>query len=65
MARVAPAEFIRQVRVEASKISWPTRKETVSTTIMVLVMTMLLAIFFLGIDQVLGRAIRALLGAFA
>jgi preprotein translocase subunit SecE len=64
MARVAPAEFIRQVRVEASKISWPTRKETVQTTIMVLVMTLILAIFFLGIDQVLGRAIRGLLGAF-
>ncbi|MFN3287127.1 MAG: preprotein translocase subunit SecE [Sphingomonadaceae bacterium] len=65
MARVAPAEFIRQVRQEASKITWPTRKETVSTTIMVLIMTLILAIFFLGIDQVLGRLIRALLGAFA
>ncbi len=65
MARVAPGEFIRQVRVEASKITWPTRKETVSTTIMVLVMTLILAIFFLGIDQVLGRLVRALLGAFA
>jgi preprotein translocase subunit SecE len=65
MARVAPAEFIRQVRQEASKITWPTRKETVSTTIMVLIMTLVLAIFFLGIDQVLGRLVRALLGAFA
>ena len=65
MARVAPGEFIRQVRVEASKITWPTRKETVSTTIMVLVMTLILAIFFLGIDQVLGRLVRAMLGAFA
>jgi preprotein translocase subunit SecE len=65
MARVAPGEFIRQVRVEASKITWPTRKETISTTIMVLVMTLILAIFFLGIDQVLGRLVRALLGAFA
>jgi preprotein translocase subunit SecE len=53
------------VRQEASKITWPTRKETVSTTIMVLIMTLVLAIFFLGIDQVLGRLVRALLGAFA
>ena len=65
MARVSPGEFIRQVRAETAKVTWPTRKETVGTTIMVLIMTSVLAVFFLGVDQVLGRGVRALLGAFA
>ena len=64
MARVSPGEFIRQVRTETSKVTWPTRKETWTTTIMVLIMTTLLAVFFLGVDQLLGRAVRGLLGAF-
>jgi preprotein translocase subunit SecE len=61
MARVSPGEFVRQVRTEAGKISWPSRKEVVQTTILVLIMTSILAIFFLGIDQILGRLIRLLL----
>jgi len=64
MARVSPGEFIAQVRTETSKVTWPTRKETVGTTIMVLLMTTVLSLFFLGVDQVLGRVIRGLLVAF-
>ncbi len=64
MARVSPGEFIAQVRTETSKVTWPTRKETVATTLMVLLMTTVLSLFFLGIDQVLGRAVRGLLAAF-
>lgn len=64
MARVSPGEFIAQVRTETSKVTWPTRRETVQTTIMVLLMTTILSIFFLGVDQVLGRAVRGLLAAF-
>jgi len=58
---VSPGEFVRQVRVEISKVSWPTRRETLMTTIMVLIMTTLLAVFFLGIDQILGRFVKFLL----
>lgn len=65
MARVSPGEFIRQVRAESTKVSWPTRKETTSATLLVLLMTTVLSLFFLGVDQVLGRAVRALLGAFS
>jgi preprotein translocase subunit SecE len=50
MAKNTPGEFIRQVRAEGSKIVWPTTRETFVTSIMVLIMTALLAVFFLGID---------------
>jgi len=62
MARFTnPLVFIQQVRSEAAKVSWPTRRETVITTIMVLVMTVIASLFFLAIDQVLGLGLRALL----
>jgi len=61
MAKVSPGEFVRQVRTETAKVSWPTRKETVLTTVMVLIMTTLLSIFFLGVDQALGRIVKLLL----
>jgi preprotein translocase subunit SecE len=64
MARVSPGEFIRQVRTEADKVTWPTRKETWSATLLVLLMTTVLSIFFLGVDQVLGRLVRAILNFF-
>ena len=50
VAKVSPGEFIRQVRAETAKVVWPTRKETVATAIMVLIMTLLLSIFFFGVD---------------
>ena len=61
MAKVSPGEFVRQVRQETGKVTWPTRKETMVTTVMVLIMTTLLGVFFLGVDQVLGRFVRFLL----
>lgn len=60
-SRVSPGEFVRQVRSETTKVVWPSRRETVQTTILVLVMTSLLALFFLGVDQVLGRIVKFLL----
>ena len=59
--RVSPGEFVRQVRAEIAKVSWPTLPETVRMTIMVLIMTTLLSVFFLGIDQILGRTVKFLL----
>lgn len=61
MARTTPVEFIRQVRTEASKVVWPTRRETVMTAVMVVIMTTILAIFFLSVDTVFEQAVRALL----
>ncbi|GGZ06233.1 preprotein translocase subunit SecE [Novosphingobium colocasiae] len=61
MAKTTPGEFIRQVRVEASKIHWPSRQETVTTAIFVGLMTVLLAVFFLGIDALFGWVVTSLL----
>jgi preprotein translocase subunit SecE len=58
----SPAEFVRQVQTETRKIAWPTSGETVRMTIMVLIMTTLLSVFFLGVDQLLGRTVKFLLG---
>lgn len=61
MAKVSPAVFVRQVQDETKKVVWPTRRETITTTIMVLIMTTLLAVFFLGIDSLLGTIVKFLL----
>ena len=65
MAKVNPGEFIRQVRAETGKVVWPTRRETVTTAIMVILMTVLLGVFFFGVDQVFSRIVRALLSLLA
>jgi preprotein translocase subunit SecE len=62
MARVNPGDFLRQVKVETGKVSWPTRKETVTTGIMVLIMTTLLGIFFFGVDSAFSAIVSSLLG---
>ena len=59
--RPSLGEFVRQVRAETAKVTWPTRRETITTTIMVLIMTTILSLFFLGVDQVLGRLVKLLL----
>ncbi|QIE56940.1 preprotein translocase subunit SecE [Pikeienuella piscinae] len=61
MARTNPAQFIQQVRVEASKVVWPTRKETVLTTIMVFIMASLAALFFFFADMIIGFGIDQIL----
>jgi preprotein translocase subunit SecE len=65
VARTSPGEFIRQVRAETAKVHWPTRKETVATAIMVMIMTMLLAFFFFGVDAVFSTLVKFLLGFLA
>lgn len=49
--RTGPFEFIQQVRNEAAKVTWTTRNETVISTIMVLIMVAIMALFFFGVDQ--------------
>ena len=61
VARVSPGEFVNQVRSEARKVVWPTRKETVTTAIMVLIMTTLLAIFFFGVDSAFSAIVQWLI----
>ena len=61
VAKVSPGEFIRQVRVETGRVHWPTRKETVATAIMVIIMTLLLAVFFFGVDAIFSSAVKYLL----
>jgi preprotein translocase subunit SecE len=61
VAKVTPVEFMRQVRAETAKVTWPSRKETVMTAVMVVIMTTLLAIFFLGVDSAFDAIVKALL----
>ena len=61
MARTPPLEFLRQARQEIGKVTWPTRKETTISTIMVLIMVILMALFFFLVDQVLSVGIGAIL----
>jgi preprotein translocase subunit SecE len=65
VAKVSPGEFIRQVRIETGKVHWPTRKETVATAIMVMIMTLLLAVFFAGTDAFFLKLVTLLLGLLA
>ena len=62
MAKISPFKFLQEVRAEAQKVTWPTRKETTITTIMVFVMVVIASIFFLLADQVMRLAVRFLLG---
>ena len=61
MAKTSPGEFIRQIRAEAGKVVWPTRQETVRTAIFVAIMMTILAVFFLGVDQLFGWVMLMLL----
>jgi len=62
VARVNPGEFFRQVRAETAKIVWPSRRETLMTGLMVVIMTTILAIFFFGVDSAFSAIVQALLG---
>lgn len=60
-AKSNPFTFLQQVRSEVSKVTWPSRRETVTTAIMVFVMVFLAGLFFFLIDQVLGWGVGLLL----
>ena len=62
MAKTSPAQFVRQVRQEISRISWARRRETGTATITVFVMATIAAIFFLRVDMVLSRVDQFVLG---
>lgn len=62
MAKTNPFTFIQQVRAETSKVTWPARRETAITTVMVFVMVLIASIFFLLADQLMGWGVGLLLG---
>ncbi len=62
MAKSNPAQFIQEVRQEVSRVTWPSRKETLTTTAMVFVMVFIAAAFFFLIDQVFSAGVRLVFG---
>ncbi len=58
----SPGQFIQEVRQEMAKVTWPSRRETTVSTIMVFIMIVILAVFFLGVDAILRFGIGLLLG---
>ncbi|MEM7429313.1 MAG: preprotein translocase subunit SecE [Pseudomonadota bacterium] len=63
MAKTNPFEFMQQVRAETNKVTWPSRKETMITTVMVLIMVALASVFFLIADQILSWGVKLILGS--
>ncbi len=61
MAKTSPGEFIRQVRAETAKVVWPTSRETMMTAVMVVIMTVVLGLFFFGLDTAFSAVVKALL----
>lgn len=61
MALTNPVTFFQQVRTEVSKITWPTRNETIISSIMVLIFVAIVSVFFLVSDEVIGWLITTLL----
>jgi preprotein translocase subunit SecE len=57
-----PFEFIQQVRAEAAKVIWPTRRETLITTGLVIALVVAVSLFFLVVDQALRQVVSLVLG---
>lgn len=62
MAKVDPAQFVREVRAETARVTWPSRRETLVTTGLVLALSALAAVFFLVVDQLIQFAMRFVFG---
>jgi preprotein translocase subunit SecE len=62
MAKINPFKFMQEVRAEAQKVTWPTRRETAITTAMVFVMVGVASVFFLVADQIMRLVVTFLLG---
>jgi preprotein translocase subunit SecE len=58
----SPVRFLKEVKQEANKVAWPTRKDTIATTGMVLVIIFLASLYLFGIDQVIAYGVKLLLG---
>ena len=62
MAKTNPFEFLQQVREEGAKVSWPSRRETMISTLMVFIMVAIAAVFFLVVDAVINAGVQWVLG---
>lgn len=62
MAKISPIQFFRQVKQEVKKVTWPTRKEVVQTSVMVLVIVAIAATFFFFVDQFFGWVVKLIFG---
>ncbi|MBE6459217.1 MAG: preprotein translocase subunit SecE [Alphaproteobacteria bacterium] len=62
MTKISPIQFFRQVKQEVKKVTWPTRKEVVQTSIMVLVIVAIAATFFFFVDQFFGWVVKLIFG---
>lgn len=62
MAKTSPTEFVRQVRAEVQKVTWPSRKETTASTVAVFIMVTFASIFLFLADQLMAMAVRWILG---
>jgi preprotein translocase subunit SecE len=61
MASLNPLKFLQEVRQEVGKVTWPTRQETLISTVMVLVMVLVASIFFLVADQIISWTVQFIL----
>jgi preprotein translocase subunit SecE len=61
VAKTSPLEFVNQVKAETKKVVWPTRRETVMTGVMVVIMTTILALFFFLVDTFFNAVVHQLL----
>jgi preprotein translocase subunit SecE len=61
MAKINPGKFIREVRAETARVTWPTGKETAMTAVMVVIMTSLLSLFFFGVDSFFNFVVKWIL----
>jgi preprotein translocase subunit SecE len=62
MAKTSPAQFVREVRQELAKVTWPTRRELAVTTVSVFAMAIAMALFFFLVDQVIAWIVQVILG---
>jgi preprotein translocase subunit SecE len=62
MAKTSPAKFIQEVQQETRKVTWPSRKETLTTTAMVFVMVVVVSLFLSFADWIIANALRLVLG---
>ena len=62
MGKISPIQFLRQVKQEVKKVSWPTKKEVLQTSTMVIILVAIAAAFFFFVDQIIGWLMKLILG---
>ena len=62
MAKISPIQFLRQVKQEVKKVTWPTKNEVTRTSMMVIILVAIATLFFFFVDQILGWIVQVILG---